>query len=249
VVEFTTEQIATWLEEANEFRRARWVHWPDAARLAAELSAFDFSKDGRYFAQHEVRRQVKLFTGKLRRLAAAWDDPTMSREVRLLLTAAIAGAFYPIPLDFAGLVDAVDKRDKSAIKKAFFELLAIINSEFRALDENPGRFSGALHKAAEDAEQQLANPYGLTYASFLRFIYTKVFRMLEHHTGSKVSTRPTGPDARFIRDVLEYAGVAWRPKTWRAAVQRPFSTTQQDRGGRSRSRTVPFCRKKNLQKG
>ena len=54
---FVVEQVETWLEEANGPRRAPWVHWPNASRLAADLSAIDFT-DG-FVAHHPVTRQVR----------------------------------------------------------------------------------------------------------------------------------------------------------------------------------------------
>jgi hypothetical protein len=260
VVEFTTEQVAGWLEEANASRRARWVHWPDPGRLAADLSTIDFGVSNRCFAHHEIGRQVKQFTGMLRRLAALWDNPTPANELRRVLVSGIGPAFYTADVDRDAIAAANAKADAvdadadraAAVDAALDASVAQWMADARALGrlwEDPDRFTRALHEAAELAEWQHAQGESLTYASFLRLIYTQAFRTLEGHTGSQVSTRSTGPDARFVRDVLEHAQVPWRPKTWRAAVQCPFSPSPQDRGGRSRARTVPFGRKKNLRKG
>ena len=48
-VRFSVDQVAVWLEEANGFRRARWVHWPDAEALAAAGVPVEQLKAGGHF--------------------------------------------------------------------------------------------------------------------------------------------------------------------------------------------------------
>jgi hypothetical protein len=216
VVEFTADQVATWLEEANAFRRARWVHWPDAHQLAADLSEINFTD--RFVAHHQVTRKVRQFTAMLRRMAAAWDDPAMSREVRRVLVVGIGPA---LSNEVADLAD--DDVSAFGIEQLVDHQVATMLADARAigkLGEAPERFSGLLLQAADETEWQLSqDPGGDTHADHVSVAYGLTAHTLSHHTGSPPTIRAVSPDARFCRDVLEHAEVPWRARLWRRCAE------------------------------
>jgi hypothetical protein len=226
VAEFTADQVATWLEEANCFGRARWVHRPDAAKLAADLSGLDFTD--RFIPHNQVTRQVGQITDTMRRLAAAWDDPALANLARDTLIDGVGAAFY---LDTADLDDGHlaaqqvkelitnPNLSESVIKQWLDQRVAermAYAQAWRALKEDPGQFSRKLRRAADESDRQLASgPSGYTHAGQFSFLYERVGATLEKHTGTKVSIRADGPDARFVCKVIEHAGLPWRPWVWR----------------------------------
>jgi hypothetical protein len=78
------------------------------------------------------------------------------------------------------------------------------------------RFPSVLRKVAAAAERAITSSQRRDkHADRLRFIYGCVAKALERHTGKPASIRPDGPDARFVRAVIEHAGLPWKPSTWR----------------------------------
>jgi hypothetical protein len=248
---FAVEQVETWLEEANGPRRAPWVHWPDASRLAADLSAIDFTDE--FVAHHPVMRQVRRIAGMMRKLADVWDDPALSAAVGHVMRTGSYLAWCNDPdalkrvvaeevakTSFAGCADVAAARDrfKQRLERQVADMIADAHA-FRALfnadvpralfedrkarkdreDRERERFSRVLRQTADETEPLLAEEPHPTHADELRCIYAWVARTLEKHTGSRVSIRPTSPDARFARDVLEHAGVPWRSRLWRSTIE------------------------------
>jgi len=144
----------------------------------------------------------------------AGRGPALQRVLGAVLIATavvmIAGA------DIANLTDRIARDNlKQRMDERVAEQLADAHA-LHTLFEIRERFSRALRQTADEAERQLVDkPVGLTHAGELSTIYAWVAEFLEAHTGSRVSIRPTSPDARFVRKVIEHAGLPWHPWVWR----------------------------------
>jgi hypothetical protein len=204
VAEFTAEQVATWLEEANASHRARWVHWPDAARLATDLSKIDYTDT--FTPLHQATRQVRQITGMMRRLADAWDNPNLAREAERALIWGVAGMLSCAHPDDAG-------RDQTEQLRADVDALAFLGSY-------PALFCNLLRQAADETEWQHAQiPDDRSHADHIGLFYGRTAYALERHTGSPPVIRAIGSDARFVREVIQHVGLPWRPKLWRRCAE------------------------------
>jgi hypothetical protein len=250
--DFSADQIATWLADANPFRRARWVHWPDAALLAAELSGLDFFD--RFTPHYQIVRQVRRITGLMRKLADAWDDPDLCHFARGPL---ISGTGPALSTDFIAieaaainhgeqlveqrarkLISNLDLADKLDATQSLDRQVAVKIADSRAimaLHEDRGRFSRMLRQAADCSEWQLAqNGSDFRQGYSLHVLYVMVAETLRKHTGAGVSVRPTSPDARFVREVIEHAGLSWHPRVWRGIRTVPWERSPSVSNGRGK---------------
>jgi hypothetical protein len=201
---FTADQVETWLKAANSSRRARWKRWPDAARLAADLSRIDYTD--RFTPLHQVRRQVRRITGMMRRLADAWDDPDLADETLRVLIYGVAGMLSCAHPEDAG-------RDATQQLIADTDALVFLGSY-------PPLFSNLLRQAACDAEWQFAQfPDERARTDHISLFYGRAAHTLERHTGSPPVIRAISSDARFVREVMQHVGLPWRPKLWRRCAE------------------------------
>jgi hypothetical protein len=230
---FTADQVAVWLDEANPFRRARWVHWPDAARLAADLSELDFYD--RFTPRHQVNRQVRQISSMMRGLADAWDDATQALFMRWILIGGTGPAL-------SAEVDALDKVDVDDfdVDQLIDHQCAVLMADTRAwvaLCGDPGRFSRMLRQAADETEWQRVaqDTGGYTHADSFNGLYNMVAATLQKHTAAPVSIRPNGPDARFVREVIEHVGLPWRPRVWRGLRTPPWARERSVSNGRGKN--------------
>jgi hypothetical protein len=221
---FTAEQVSTWLERANSARRARWVRWPNAARLAADLSLVDFTD--RYVPYQQVTQQVQRIVGLMRKLADLWDDPKLHAATQRVRIAG-GGDICCLP-DTPVHDDLItDTPDPDVLKRLVERWVAEENADARtrrALFENRERLSRVLRQTAYEAESQLVErPGSPSHARELSGSYDRLAELLSAHTGTRTSFRATSPDARFVREVINYVGLPWRDWVWRRCG-RPWAT-------------------------
>jgi hypothetical protein len=218
------------------------MHWPDAAKLAAELSDIEFFSFDRFTPHHQIVRQVRQVADLMCKLADAFDNPTLDPHAQSVL---IIGT--------GRILSAIDRKGAGRDVRDLSEHLLADGQAVEMLFDDPWLFGSLLRQAAAEAKWQLSqNTDTSSHADQLRLLYGMVAKLLERHTRAPSSARSTGPDARFVRAVIKHAGLPWTPWIWRrygeewAAVWRG-EIDEEDFSpwtGFVRPRRVRFCRRK-----